>query len=450
MFETLLLPEIRELLESNDIAGMSEFCQALHPAVVAEVLTGLDSGEAWKVLSSCELSKRVEIFEFLTLPQQEELAKVLDREKLSLLISEMSPDDRVDLLSRMDEEHVESLLPMIAQAERADIVKLLSCPEESAGSVMTTEYASIPKEITAAEAIERIRQQAPDRETIYYVYVLDETRHLEGFVSLRELIMSKPTARVEDIMKREVISLRLDDDQEEVAQQLARYDFIAIPVVDQHNCLVGIVTHDDVLDVIQEEATEDAHQQAAVVPLEDSYLETSLGTIAWKRGVWLLILAIVALLTAEVLNQYEEISGTFRWMVLFIPLVLASGGNAGSQSATLVIRMIALGEIDASQGIHLIRRELVVGCFLGLALSLVGLIAALLWFQLGISQALVVGLTVLLVVLMGTFCGAFLPMGIQKLGMDPALMSNPLIAALVDVLGVVIYYNVAMSMLSGL
>lgn len=447
MYTPLILPDLQIMLREQDAHGLAEFCEVLHPAVTAEILEELPANDVWKVLSNAPLSKQVEIFEFLSLPKRVEIVETRDRKQLSRLIEEMSPDDRVDLLSRMERDHVDALIPLIAQAERSDIRKLLSYPEDSAGSIMTTEYASLPAEITAAEAIEQLRQQAPDRETIYYVYILDSGRRLQGFVSLRQLILAKPTTVLSDVMRLDVISVRVDDDQEIVAQELARYDFLAIPVVDNQNQLVGIITHDDVLDVMQEEATEDTHLLGAVAPLEDSYLDTPVLTLAWKRGIWLMFLAVVALMTAEVLLHYESVSQQHVWLILFLPLVLASGGNAGSQSATLIIRAVALGELSSGDNARMARRELAVGLMLGLSLALIGFIAAMAWFQLPLDRAMVVAVTVLLVVLMGTVAGATLPLIFRRLGMDPALMSNPLIAALVDVFGVIIYYSVAISLL---
>jgi magnesium transporter len=445
MYNSLLLPDLRMMLQENDAQALAEFCGVLHPAVIAEVLNSLDEADVWRVLENANLARQVEIFEFLDVTKQIDLVKILDRDRLSRLLEEMSPDDRVDLLSRMDEDYVEDLLPLIAKAERSDIRKLLSFPEDSAGAIMTTDYASLPQNITVREALDRLRQQAPNRETIYYVYILDEDRRLDGFITLEELILAKPDKILSEIMTRPVISVRVDDDQEIVAQELARYDFLAIPVVDNQNQLVGIVTHDDVLDVLQEEATEDAHLLAAVAPLEDSYLTTPLTTLYWKRGVWLVVLLGAALGTAAVLKYYENVSDQSKWMILFIPLVLASGGNAGSQSATLVIRMLALGEMRRREHLLLAVRELVLATVLGGSLMLLAFVCALQFV--GVSQAVVVGVTVFLIVVLATITGAMLPLGFKRLGMDPALMSNPLIAAMVDVMGVFIYYNVALLLL---
>jgi magnesium transporter len=440
LYNSLLLPDLRQMIEERDDAALSEFCSALHPAVVAEVLEGMDSAATWDVLSHSDPAHQAEIFQFFPLPYQIELVDRIDRARLSRIVEEMAADDRVDLLERMDPEHVESLMPLIAQAERQDIRKLLSYPEGSAGAIMTTEYASLPANITVAEALNRLRMQAPSRETIYYIYVIDEDRHLRGFLSLRKLIQAKPAALLQDVMETDVISVRVDDDQEFVANEIARYDFIAIPVVDNQNRLVGIVTHDDAADVLLEEATEDAQRLGAVAPLEDSYLETPFLTLAWKRGIWLVILLGAASLTAHVLDYFEPGEGG-NWMVLFIPLVLASGGNAGSQSATLVIRAMALHETEGKVGV-IVWREFRLGLLLGSLLGTLALGVGLLLVDRP-PQAAVVGLSVFLVVSLGTVWGSMLPTALKRLGMDPALMSNPLIAAISDMLGVVIYYSMA-------
>ena len=449
-YNSLILPDVRQMLRDDDKQGLSEFCTVLHAAVCSAVLDELEEHEVWQVLDNCDLPRRVEIFEFLDLHRQEELVQVLDRERLSSLLEEMAPDDRVDLLSRMKQERVDALLPLIAQAERNDIRKLLSCEEDTAGAIMTTDYASLPESITAREAIDQLRQQAPDSETIYYVYILNAARRLDGFVSLRDIIMANPETRLSDIMKPDVISVYVDDDQEQAAQTLARYDFIAMPVVDHSQRLVGIITHDDVLDVVQEEATEDAYRSGAVEPMDDSYLDTPIRTIGWKRGVWLLFLALVALVTADVLGHYEKIAEgpEFRFLILFLPLVLASGGNAGSQSATLIIRTLALGELERSEYGRMAFRELLIGLMLGGTVALVATLAAVFWFELGWTKAMIVASTVLLVVVLGSVVGSLLPLVLRRIGLDPAIMSNPLIAAIIDVLGVVLYYRVALFALS--
>jgi magnesium transporter len=443
IYHSLLLPDLKLMLAEHDDAGLREFCEALFPGVAAEVLEGLDPETVWQVLAHCGPARQAEVFSYLDLPVQVAMVDSIQPERLSKIIEEMSADDRVDLLERMDPDHVERLLRFVAQAERSDIRKLLSYPESSAGSIMTTEYAWLPSDITVSEALERLRLQAPSRETIYYIYITDEERHLIGFLSLRKLIQARPSARIKDLMQREVISVRVDDDQEFVAREIARYAFIAIPVVDDQHRLVGIVTHDDAANVLEEEATEDAYLLGGVQPLEDSYVNTAFFELVWKRGMWLVILLGAASVTAQVL-QYVSGGTGGDWMVLFLPMVLASGGNAGSQSATLIIRALALDETHGRVR-WIAWRESRIGLTLGLILAMLSLAVATL--MVGFSGACVVALTVLLVVALGTLAGAMLPLALKRLGLDPAFMSNPLIAALSDMLGVVIYYNAARGLL---
>jgi magnesium transporter len=446
MYDPLLLPELREMLLEDDPRGMKEFCDVLHAGVVAENLEALSNEEIWRVLSHTDLHRQVEIFEFISMPRQKQLVSCVDKSRLSALIQEMASDNRVDLLQEMDQEQVELLLPLIAQAERVEIRKLLSYPEHSAGSIMTTEYASLREDMTVRDALNQLRTQAPNRETIYYVYILDDARHLHGFVSLRKLILARPETLVQELMDRDVISVRVDEDQEAVANKMARYDFLAMPVVDDQGRLVGIITYDDVIDVLREEATEDVHQLGAVGVLDDGYLSTPFFTLAWKRGIWLVLLMLAAVGTSQVLNHYDYVTDRYEWLVLFLPLVLASGGNAGSQSATLIVRTMALGELSRGSQFRIARREVLTGLTLGLSLALLGFVLALLFVP--VPDAVVVAATIPLVVALGTINGTVLPMILRRLGLDPALMSNPLIASLSDALGVLIYYNVALAALS--
>lgn len=445
------------MLEENDLAGLAEFCRALYAPIAADVMDDMSADEVFRVLSQGTPLQQAEILAYFSLPFQEEIAKKFDVEKLAPLIEEMPPDDRADLLERFDKSLVENLLPLMSPAHRSDIRQLLSYDEGTAGSIMTTEYASLPANVTVEEALKRLRRQAIDKETIYYIYITDEARHLIGHISLRKLLLADDSSKLADIIEKDVISVRVNDDQEFVAQEIGRYAFLAIPVVDSQNRLVGIVTHDDAADVLQEEATEDAHLLAAVAPLEDSYLETPVITLLWKRGIWLVILLGAAFLTAAVLNVFDgpaaqpnpqAAANARAWMLLFIPLVLASGGNTGSQSATLVIRALALDEHRGDQAAiarTIAWKELRIGAMLGTTLGTIAFGVACLLVP--PAKAAVVSLTVFFVVACGTVIGGLLPVGLRKLGVDPALMSNPLIAALSDMLGVVIYYNVAAFML---
>ena len=448
---SLLRPDLVEMLAASDEAGLQAFATELYPAVAAEVIDDLPAHEIALVLGHADPASQAAIIEFLPLARQVDFAEQVDAPELAAVVAAMSSDDRVDLLDRLGTETAATILPLLPRADREDIRRLLAYPEGTAGAIMTTDFTSLPERMTAGEAIARLRTEAADRETIYYIYTTDAGGRLTGFVSLRQLLTSDPAAELGEILQRDIISARVSDPSEEVARDLLKYDFIALPVTDERNRLVGIITYDDAADVTVEEAEEDAQRSAAVVPLDDGYLDTPLPTLCWKRGVWLVLLLGAAFLTAWVLSRYES-GESGGWMVLFIPLVLASGGNAGSQSATLVIRTIALEDDDQPRAADLFRRivrkEVAVGVLLGIGLAALSLaVSAVLLEQW--RQCITVALTVLLVVLLGTFLGAAMPISFRRMGLDPALMSTPLIAALVDVLGVVIYYETARLLVGG-
>jgi magnesium transporter len=439
----ILIPELRVMLAEGDTAGLREVAEELHPATVAEFSEGLDDRELWQMLDAMPVERQAEVFPYYPMARQVELVKAGDRPHLGALLEWMAADNRDDLLRELDPEFVEEILPLVAKAERHDIRMLLSCPEGSAGSLMTTEYASLPADITAGEAITRLRSQAPDSESIYYIYVLDPERKLVGFVSLRDLILARPTALVADLMQRDVITVRVDEPSEKVVDALARFDFIAIPVVDDGNRLVGIVTHDDVLDAVRQDATDDAQRIAAIAPLGESYLDAAIVSMTWKRGVWLAILFATAALTAMVLAKSPI---THAWLIAFIPLVIASGGNSGNQSATLVITALSSGDCKLSDWPRILRREFALGLLLGGLLAVPGYLLALVYAPSPV-HALVIPLTILCVVMLGTLVGSGLPLLFRSIGLDPALMSNPFVSAVVDIVGIVLYTGISVLLL---
>ncbi|MCC7084050.1 MAG: magnesium transporter [Pirellulales bacterium] len=374
MANPIILPELRLMLAENDDQGLRDVAMELHPATAADFTEGLTVDETWRVLARAPLAQQAEIFGYYDIPKQVEMVLGSGRERMSALLEEMAPDNRVDLLRQLDSQVVEELLPLVAKAERHDMAMLLSYPEHSAGSVMTTEYASLPANITVAEALQRLRTVAPNNEMIYYIYIVDDHRHLLGFISLRDLILAKPAAIVGDIMERELICARVDEDREILAKRLARYDFLAIPVVDDQNHLVGIVTHDDVMDVVVEEATEDVHRMGAVAPLAQSYLDTPFITVWRKRLIWLACLFIAELFTFTALAGFEDEIAKLVVLSLFVPLCISTGGNSGSQAATLITRAVALGEVGPRDWFRVLRHELAIGLVLGLTLGLIGVV----------------------------------------------------------------------------
>jgi magnesium transporter len=449
MTNTLYLPELREMLAENNAAELREFCTALHPARTADFMEGLDPEESWAVLQHAEPSLRVEIFGFLEPEKQVAILERISREEAAELVGQLPADDRVDLLGEVNPEVVGELLPLVPAAERRDILRLSAYPEDTAGAVMTSDFARLSEDLTVGEALREIGRQAEEHETIYYVYVVDEHDHLRGLVSARQLLshLGRPDTPLRELMERDLVTVHVGDDQEEVARKVARYDLAAIPVVDDEYHLLGIITHDDVIDVVREEYEEDAYRRGGVHPLEKSYLETRVATLAWKRGLWLTILFFGALFTTFALSRNHHVTEAIPWLVLFLPLVVSTGGNSGNQSATLVITALSVGDVGVGDWWRIVRREFVMGAMLGSFLGAIGFFLALPYAP-SAFDAIVLPVTILLVVMCGTLCGSVLPLVFRRLGLDPALMSNPFVAGLIDVLGILIYMQVAVVVLS--
>tara|TARA_B110000495_G_C23031492_1_gene614481 strand:+ start:1525 stop:2889 length:1365 start_codon:yes stop_codon:yes gene_type:complete len=449
MINTLYLPELREMLSADNAEGLRDFCEAIHPARAAEFMAGLSPSESWQVIEHGQMDVRVDIFSFFGTDKQYEILASQPIASVAAMVAELPPDDRVDLLQELDEDRLAELLERLPVEERRDFQRLSQYPEGTAGAVMTTEIAKLSESLTIREALNEIGRQSENYETIYYLYIVDEVDHLRGLVSARQLLtsMKQPETPLHQIMDTNLVTVDVMEDQEDVANQVAKMDLLAIPVVDNQHKLLGIITHDDVIDVVQEEATEDAHRFGAVDPLDESYLRTSVFTLTWKRGIWLAILFFFALLTAFAIQEYEAEIEEWVWLALFIPLVISSGGNSGSQSATLIITALSRGHISLSDWGRVVVRELIMGLLLGTGLAAMGLVASIFFVPASetfLSASLfVVPLTLLLVVICGTLTGSVLPLLFEKLGWDPAMMSTPFVAGIVDILGILIYFKVA-------
>ncbi len=453
MKNILLVPELRELLAEGNVEGLREFCEATHPADIADFLSGLAPEEIRQVFSYIDPRTRAIIFPYLDIDNQLLLAENMRRSELAELISNMSPDERVDLIKKLPEEKIQVLMPGITQAEREDIRKLAAHPEGTAGSVMTSDYATLARGLSVQEAIEKLRLEAPDKETIYYSYVVDNQRRPIGIVSLKDLILARPYQRIEDIMHPEVISARVDEDQEEVAQKIEKYDLLAIPIVNGGGALVGIVTHDDAMDILRDEQTEDMEKFMGLTGAvqEEDYLAVPLFTHYRRRVVWLATLAMLELVSGAILHAYEHVLTSVFILALYMPMLAGSGGNSGSQSATVVVRALALRQIRPRDVLHVLWRELRVGIMLSLTLILVStgrivllgretaLLGGYTLFQIGSVVALALGMQVV----SSTLFGSLLPLIAAKLKLDPAVVASPLLASMVDITGLLIYFNTA-------
>lgn len=462
MADPLFGPELRLMLADNDTAGLKALCEDLHPATVAEAIDDFAPAEVWKIIEPAGIRTQAAIFEYLPLAKQLEMVEA-DRARVGQLLTKMSHDDRVELLRRLPAKSKEAVLRLVDEADRRDIATLFKYEEHTVGARMTTDYAWLPPTMSAAEAIDQLRQQAPDSETIYYVYVLDEPtrrpdgglgpRKLLGVVSLRDLILAPRHSLVRDIMADELMTLSYTDQDHVAADLLAKYDFIAMPVVDENRGMLGIVTHDDVIDIIQAEATEDMQRQAAVGPIEGSYLEAGFARVWWNRAKWLAILFMLQMLTINVMRHYESELEKVVFLMAFVPLCLSVGGNAGSQAATLVTRALALEHIRIVDWFRVFRRELLMGLALAGTLGILAVLRTQLFTPDTVLEKMAghsfasliwqVTLSVAGICLCGTLIGSMLPIFFKWLGGDPALTSSPAIATLSDVLGIVIFFNVA-------
>lgn len=376
MAHPLFGPEVRMMLLDNNTIGLKAFVETLNHATVAEVLSSdtFTVDEVWQVLQAAEPRYAAQVFEYFPIEWQVKLAAGAGRPQMARLIELMSHDDRVALLRRLPEQVAADLLRLVDEADRRDIANLFRYAENTVGAIMTTDYAWLPAGLTTGQAIERLRSQAPDRETIYYVYIVDETsRRMLGILSLRSLVLSGPNTPIRDVMlSNDIVTLRAGDDREKAAEALTRYGLIAIPVLDDDGRLVGIVTHDDIVDVINQEATEDLQKQGAVGPFRGQYLETGFFTIWRKRAIWLCLLFAAELATFTVMAYFEDALAAVLVLSLFVPLCLSTGGNSGSQAATIITRELALGHIFVRNWWRVLRHEIVMGLILGITLGVIG------------------------------------------------------------------------------
>ncbi len=448
----LILPEVIEALQTSP-EDLVELTDELHPADLADLTEALEPELAHKLLTVLPVDVGARLLENLDEEKRAALFANLatkELDKAAALTDEMAHDDRADLYATLGEDLRTELLDALGEEESRDIRQLLSYPEDSAGAIMTTDFVALPAHVTTQEAINLIRQNASDKETIYQAYAVDQNGTLLGVVSLRDLVVSPADRTIAQIMNPNIVSAPVDVDQEEVARLIAKYDLLALPVVDRHHRIAGIITIDDAIDVVQEEATEDVQRMGAVEPLEQPYLSTPFWDLIRKRAPWLVVLFVAGLATRNVLEHFSQSEvPNLTQLLWFVPLIVASGGNSGSQSATLVIRALSLGRLESRDVGRVLLRELTVGLSLGCILGLVGLASAAVWETTRyLPMVLSVGCAVVCVVTWGALVGAGVPLFMVRLGIDPAVASNPFISSLCDITGLILYMEVAQLFLS--
>jgi magnesium transporter len=426
--------------------GDRDEARSAHPADLADELAERPAAEAARRLAALPVRRRAAVFGYIPPQAQGAIAHEMGRTDLAALVSAMSHDERADLFLRLEAADQEALLPALAQAEREDIRSLAAYPEGTAGSVMTSGYAAVPEGLTAEEALQALRAIAPDRETIYDTYVVDGDRRLVGVFSLRQLIVAPATAPVADFMRRDVVKARADEPREAAARCIARYDLLALPVVDAEGRLVGIVTADDAMDVQQEEATAEFHKAGTVRPIPDGVRGAGIGLLYRSRIAWLVLLVFGNVLSGLGIATFEDTIAANLALVFFLPLLIASGGNAGAQAATLMVRALATGDVRMSDWRRMLVREAVVAALLGVTMA--GAVALIGVVRSGTEVALVAALSMVAIVLLGGLVGLALPFLLARLRLDPAMASAPLVTSIADASGVLIYLGIATALLA--
>lgn len=456
MLGELLLPEIEELIEARDFTALREALADLPAADIADIFADLPPERVAVIFRILPREKATDVFEYLPVETQEAALRALGQEQVAAVLNEMDPDDRTALLEEIPGEAAQRLINLLSPEERRVAVRLLGYPEESIGRRMTPDYVAIRQDWTISHVFSHLRQVGKGKETLNVVFVTDERGHLIDDIRLREIVLADPNDTVADLMDGHYAFLRAHDDQEEAVRAFKKYDRSALPVVDSSNTLVGIVTIDDVLDVAEQEETEDIQKMAAVAALEAPYLTTGFVTMVKKRAGWLLALFFGELLTATAMGHFEHEIARAVVLALFVPLIISSGGNAGSQGSSLIIRALAVGEVTLGDWWRIMRREVMSGLALGSILGIVAFARIVFWpwrLQMyGEHYAMVafaVGTSLVGVVLWGTLSGSMLPLLLRRLGFDPAVSSAPFVATLVDVTGLIIYFLTAKIILEG-
>ena len=451
-----LVARLARLAGEKNYKEVQALVKTLQPVDLAEILGALDRDHMGLVFRLLPANMATAVFEYMPIEMQEEVLKSLGSDELARLLNDMAPDDRTSLFEELPGPITSKLLNLLSLPEQKVAKQLLGYPEETVGRLMTPDYVKIKREWTVAEVLEHIRRHGSDSETLNVLYVVDENGKLVDDLRARQVMLADPATKVSQIMDENFVALKATDDREVAVEIFKRHDRFALPVVDRDGFLLGIVTADDIFDVAEEEATEDIHKFGGTEALDAPYLDVSLVSMIRKRAGWLVILFVGEMLTATAMARFEGEIAKAVVLALFVPLLISSGGNSGSQAATLVIRAMAIGEVKLSDWWRIVRREVLVGAILGLILGCIGLCRIFIWQNLFDSYGehwFLVGITVLWslvgVVLWGTTTGATLPLILRKLGLDPATCSAPFVATLVDVTGLVIYFTVAGLVLGG-
>jgi magnesium transporter len=458
----LLAPEIKSLIDARNFGALRELFREWPPADVAEVILDLPEDEQVIIFRVLPAALAADVFEYIGIEEQQQLLRAMAHEQVVAILNEMSPDDRTALLEELPSAAARQLIRLLTPEERRVATALLGYPEDSVGRLMTPDFIQVKEDWTVQHVLDYVRQYGQDSETLNFVYVVDDRGKLIDDVRMREFLLRPLTTKVSEIRDQSFVALNVGDLQQDALNVFRKYDRAALPVVDSSGVLVGIVTADDMLDVAEKEATEDIQKFGGMEALEEPYMRIPLWRMVRKRAGWLVILFLGEMLTATAMANYQEELAKALVLALFLPLIISSGGNSGSQASTLMIRAMALGEVTLRDWWRVMGREVQAGLWLGAILGAIGIIRVGAWAIIGEQYfhqqpygahwplvALTVGIALVGVVLWGTFSGSMLPFLLRRVGADPATSSAPFVATLVDVTGLIIYFSIALVIMRG-
>ncbi len=440
------IPALQDAMSSQDVTRLKSLLVAMRPADIADFLATQETREALALIEHLPLPRRGEVFGHLRPHDQLRLIQPMEHRLLVALLTHMDPDERADLFNLLQADHQQDILDSLAHREQESLRLLSGFAPRTAGAIMTSDFAAISPDLLARDALERIRQRNTAPETVLELYVLDGEQRLQGRLSLGELVLAEPDTPVRRLMTLDVVSVPVDTAQEQAARLISRYDLVALPVVDAQERLIGVITHDDAMDVAEAEATEDIHKGATIGKLEGGLRGASLLTLYRKRVGWLVLLVFANVFSGAGIAYFEDTIAAYVALVFFLPLLVDSGGNAGSQAATLMVRGLATGDVTVKDWSHLLGRELLIACGLGLTMALA--VSGLGFWRGGPEIALVVSLSMVAIVIMGSLIGMAMPFVLNRFGIDPATASAPLVTSVADACGVVIYFGIATALLT--
>ena len=441
---------IQTLINEKKYFEIRKYLNDLNTIEVSELLNQFESSELIMIFRLLSKNRAADVFSYLDTEHQEMIINTMTDVETKNIFDELYFDDIVDIIEEMPSNVVKKILKNTDAKDRHTINQLLKYPDNSAGSIMTTEYMDLKKDMTVSQAISKIRSTVENMENVYTCYVIDEVRKLEGVISLKELITSENDTPIQNLMNKNIINVHANDDQENVAEIIKKYNLIVLPVTDDENRLLGIITVDDIMDVVEQEATEDFHKMAGISPVEESYLKTSAFTMARQRISWLIVLMISATFTGRIIKSYEDVLQSVVILSSFIPMLMDTGGNAGAQSSTIVVRALALGEVNPKDAFKILKKEFSISLIVAVVLAAINYLRLIILTKTPLNVALTVSVTLIFVVMISKIIGAFLPVVAKTFKMDPAIMAGPLITTILDALTLTIYFRFANMFLSNM